>query len=174
MSSRNNSARNLTAATERRWPARSSFGHSPRQISSQSLLHTFPYTVYFRASDEFVIVLRSSTPEEIPRSGGGGARYIRNREHAFFLGGAASQPRDNIREPRPRVVLANVGASRKPSTGSQSPRARTLKGFVMRLLGLVIGALIILASAISFAAPDLRLSLERSVITPAGLSRSPP
>ena len=39
----------------------------------------------------------------------------------------------------------------------------------MRLLGLVIGALIILASAISFAAPDLRLSLERSVITPAGL-----
>jgi len=39
----------------------------------------------------------------------------------------------------------------------------------MRLLGLVIGALVILASAISFAAPDLRLSLERSVITPAGL-----
>jgi hypothetical protein len=39
----------------------------------------------------------------------------------------------------------------------------------MRRLGLVIGALVILASAISFAAPDLRLSLERSVITPAGL-----
>jgi len=39
----------------------------------------------------------------------------------------------------------------------------------MRLLGLVIGAFVILASAISFAAPDLRLSLERSVITPAGL-----
>ena len=39
----------------------------------------------------------------------------------------------------------------------------------MRLLGLVIGALVILGSAISFAAPDLRLSLERSVITPAGL-----
>ena len=39
----------------------------------------------------------------------------------------------------------------------------------MRLLGLAIGALIILASAISFAAPDLRLSLERSVMTPAGL-----
>ena len=39
----------------------------------------------------------------------------------------------------------------------------------MRLLGLVIGALVILGSAISFAAPDLRLSLERLVITPAGL-----
>jgi hypothetical protein len=39
----------------------------------------------------------------------------------------------------------------------------------MRLLGLVIGALFILASAISFAAPGLRLSLERSVMTPAGL-----
>jgi hypothetical protein len=39
----------------------------------------------------------------------------------------------------------------------------------MRLLGLVIGALVMLTSAISFAAPDLRLSLERSVITPAGL-----
>jgi hypothetical protein len=39
----------------------------------------------------------------------------------------------------------------------------------MRLLGLVIGGLVILASAISFAAPDLSLSLERSVITPAGL-----
>src|SRR5712691_8581047 len=39
----------------------------------------------------------------------------------------------------------------------------------MRLLGLVLGALVILGSAISFAAPDLRLSLERSVMTPAGL-----
>jgi hypothetical protein len=39
----------------------------------------------------------------------------------------------------------------------------------MRLLGLAIGALVILASAISFAVPDLRLSLERSVMTPAGL-----
>ena len=39
----------------------------------------------------------------------------------------------------------------------------------MRLLGLVAGALLIVAGAISFAAPDLRLSLERSVITPAGL-----
>jgi hypothetical protein len=39
----------------------------------------------------------------------------------------------------------------------------------MRLLGLVIGALVILGSAISFAAPALRLALERSVITPAGL-----
>ena len=39
----------------------------------------------------------------------------------------------------------------------------------MRLLGLVIGAFVILWSAISFAAPELRLSLERSVMTPAGL-----
>ena len=39
----------------------------------------------------------------------------------------------------------------------------------MRLVGLVIGALVVIASAISFAAPDLRLSLERSLITPAGL-----
>ena len=39
----------------------------------------------------------------------------------------------------------------------------------MRLLGLVVGAFVILWSAISFAAPDLRLSLERSVLTPAGL-----
>jgi hypothetical protein len=39
----------------------------------------------------------------------------------------------------------------------------------MRRLGLVIGALVILGSAISFAAPDLRLSLERSVMTQAGL-----
>ena len=39
----------------------------------------------------------------------------------------------------------------------------------MRLLGLVIGALVILAGAISFAAPDLRLSLESGLMTPAGL-----
>ena len=39
----------------------------------------------------------------------------------------------------------------------------------MRLFGLVIGALVILASAITFAAPDLRLSVERSLITPVGL-----
>ena len=39
----------------------------------------------------------------------------------------------------------------------------------MRLLGLVIGALVVLASAISFAVPDLRLSLESSLMTPAGL-----
>ena|SRR5579864_4546842 len=39
----------------------------------------------------------------------------------------------------------------------------------MRLLGLVIGALVILAGAISFAAPDLRLALESWVITRAGL-----
>jgi hypothetical protein len=39
----------------------------------------------------------------------------------------------------------------------------------MRLLGLVIGALVILASAISFAVPNQRLSLERSFMTPTGL-----
>src|SRR6267142_3499623 len=39
----------------------------------------------------------------------------------------------------------------------------------MRRLGLVIGALVILGSAISFAVPDLRLSLERSGMTPTGL-----
>jgi hypothetical protein len=39
----------------------------------------------------------------------------------------------------------------------------------MRLLGLVIGALVILVSAISFVVPDLKLSLERSAMTPAGL-----
>ena len=39
----------------------------------------------------------------------------------------------------------------------------------MRLLGLVIGALVILVGAISFAVPDLKLSLERSAMTPAGL-----
>ena len=39
----------------------------------------------------------------------------------------------------------------------------------MRLLGLVIGALVILAGATSFAAPDLRLALESWVTTPAGL-----
>ena len=39
----------------------------------------------------------------------------------------------------------------------------------MRLLGLVIGALVILVSAISFAVPDLKLSLERSAMTLTGL-----
>ena len=39
----------------------------------------------------------------------------------------------------------------------------------MRWLGLVIGALVILASAVSFAVPDLRLALEESVLTPTGL-----
>ena len=39
----------------------------------------------------------------------------------------------------------------------------------MRLLGLVIGALVILVSAISFAVPNLKLSLERSTMTPTGL-----
>jgi len=40
----------------------------------------------------------------------------------------------------------------------------------MRRVGLGIGALVILASAINLAAPGLRLSLERSLMTPAGLS----
>ena len=39
----------------------------------------------------------------------------------------------------------------------------------MRWLGLVIGVVVILASAISFAVPDLKLSLERSAMTPTGL-----
>lgn len=39
----------------------------------------------------------------------------------------------------------------------------------MRLLGLVIGALVIVAGAISFAAPALRLSLETWLMTPARL-----
>ena len=39
----------------------------------------------------------------------------------------------------------------------------------MRLVGLGIGALVILASAIGIAAPELRLSLERSAFTPVGL-----
>lgn len=39
----------------------------------------------------------------------------------------------------------------------------------MRLLGFVIGAIVILWSAISFVAPDRRLSVERAVMTPAGL-----
>ena len=39
----------------------------------------------------------------------------------------------------------------------------------MRLLGLAIGVLEVLANAISFALPHLRLSLEGSVMTPAGL-----
>jgi hypothetical protein len=39
----------------------------------------------------------------------------------------------------------------------------------MRLLGLAIGALGVLASAIRFAVPDLSLSLLRAAMTPAGL-----
>ena len=46
---------------------------------------------------------------------------------------------------------------------------RTVYGLLMRWLGLVIGVLVILASAVSLAAPALRLSLERSVMTPMGL-----
>jgi len=45
----------------------------------------------------------------------------------------------------------------------------TLKELVMRRLGLVIGALVIVASVVTFAAPDLRLSFERSLTTPGGL-----
>jgi hypothetical protein len=39
----------------------------------------------------------------------------------------------------------------------------------MRLLGLVIGVLVLVGSAISFVAPDMLLSLGRSVTTPSGL-----
>jgi hypothetical protein len=39
----------------------------------------------------------------------------------------------------------------------------------MRLLGFAIGTVVVLASAIGFAAPDLPLSFGRSVSTPAGL-----
>lgn len=39
----------------------------------------------------------------------------------------------------------------------------------MRLLGLVIGVLVILVGAIGVAAPDVFLSVGRSVITPGGL-----
>jgi hypothetical protein len=39
----------------------------------------------------------------------------------------------------------------------------------MRLLALGIGVLIILASAITLAVPDLKLSVERSLMTPVGL-----
>ena len=55
------------------------------------------------------------------------------------------------------------------SPARPNPKGDKLKGLAVRLLGLAIGALVILASAISFAVPDLRLSLERSVMTPAGL-----
>ena len=61
------------------------------------------------------------------------------------------------------------GSVNEQSFGSHSPRGRTLRGLAMRSFGLVIGALLILGSAISFTAPDLRLSLERSAITPVGL-----
>ena len=39
----------------------------------------------------------------------------------------------------------------------------------MRYPGFVIGAVVILWSAISFVAPDRRLAVERAVMTPAGL-----
>jgi|SRR5579871_2393778 len=39
----------------------------------------------------------------------------------------------------------------------------------MRWVGLAIGAFVIVAGAIGFAMPDLRLALENSVVTPAGL-----
>ena len=39
----------------------------------------------------------------------------------------------------------------------------------MRLLGLIIGVLVVLAGAIGLAAPHVLLSLGRSVITPGGL-----
>jgi hypothetical protein len=39
---------------------------------------------------------------------------------------------------------------------------------VMRRIGIAIGALVILLGAFSFAAPGLRISLDRLVMTPAG------
>jgi hypothetical protein len=39
----------------------------------------------------------------------------------------------------------------------------------MRLVGLILGELVVLVSAITFVAPDLRLSFERSLMTPTGL-----
>ncbi len=39
----------------------------------------------------------------------------------------------------------------------------------MRRSGFAIGVLVLLAAALSLVAPDLRLSLERSLITPAGV-----
>ena len=39
----------------------------------------------------------------------------------------------------------------------------------MRLLGLVLGVLVILVGAVGVAAPDVLLSVGRSVITPGGL-----
>jgi hypothetical protein len=69
-----------------------------------------------------------------------------------------------------RVKLPETAfATESRSAGETLTRATTLKGLGMRWLGLGIGALVMLASAISFAAPDLRLSLERSVMTPSGL-----
>jgi hypothetical protein len=43
------------------------------------------------------------------------------------------------------------------------------QGNQMRSLARAIGALVVVASAISFAAPGLRLVAERAVLTPAGL-----
>src|SRR6266481_4480704 len=78
--------------------------------------------------------------------------------------------------PRPaRAACVNVGEEIHLSREVTSPiqdldeEEWGLKGLAMRLLGLMIGALVILVSAISFAAPDLRLSLEGSLFTPGGL-----
>jgi hypothetical protein len=69
---------------------------------------------------------------------------------------------------KPAPGINRRGVAIPVTVGNQKTPGRR-KGPAMRLLGLVIGALILLVSAITFAAPDLRLSLERSVMTPAGL-----
>jgi hypothetical protein len=43
------------------------------------------------------------------------------------------------------------------------------KGFTMRWFGLAMGALLILVGAITVTVPGLRLAVERSIMTPAGL-----
>lgn len=75
------------------------------------------------------------------------------------------QPRLPVQSVREAPIVAPVLARVK----SIPPFAYLLKGLIMRALGLVIGALVILVGGIGFAAPDLRLALERPLITPAGL-----
>jgi len=73
---------------------------------------------------------------------------------------------------QPMIEFADKLEDVNPRAGlrvTPSASAPTVKELAMRSFGLVIGAFLILASAISFAAPDLRLALERSVMTPAGL-----
>jgi hypothetical protein len=52
---------------------------------------------------------------------------------------------------------------------SKKIRQPNSKGLTMRWFGVVIGVVLVLIGAISFAAPGLLLALGRSVITPTGL-----